>query len=221
LSNILNILKISRYLPHIVWPSVCPVCGALGADVCGRCLASMAGMTERFCASCGGSFPCAVHAKGISCVAFSHYRGVNRDVVHAMKYSNGRRIAVMMGRLMADAIPRPDVDYLVPVPLHKNSEREYNQAELMARGASEVWGIPVCGVLEWRRESKSQARKPGALRTLPDDAIITRTALLSGKRVFLVDDVLTTGSTMSVVRAAAEGAGASVAGSMVWSRSAS
>jgi predicted amidophosphoribosyltransferase len=145
--------------------------------------------------------------------------GVNRDVVHAMKYSNGRRIAVMMGRMMADAIPRPDVDYLVPVPLHKNSEREYNQAELIARGASEVWGIPVRGVLEWRRESASQARKKHEPRTLPGDAIITGRAALSGKRVFLVDDVLTSGSTMSSARDAAERAGAFVAGSMVWSKS--
>jgi predicted amidophosphoribosyltransferase len=158
----------------------------------------------------------------MSCVAFSLYRGVNRDVIHAMKYSNGRRIALMMGRLMAGSIPRPDADFLVPVPLHGGSEREYNQAGLIARGASEVWGMPVRDVLMWRAGSTSQARKKKALlRNLPDDAIIARRSVSSGARVFLVDDVLTTGGTMRAARGAMERSGLSVAGSMVWSKSAS
>jgi predicted amidophosphoribosyltransferase len=139
-----------------------------------------------------------------------------------MKYNCGRRIALMMGRVMARSIPSPEVDFLVPVPLHRNSEREYNQAEQIAEGASRVWGIPVRNALRWQSASERQAgKKNTTLRTLPDDAIMPFGSELPGARVFLVDDVLTTGSTMMAAIRAAENGGARVRGSMVWSVSAS
>jgi predicted amidophosphoribosyltransferase len=137
-----------------------------------------------------------------------------------MKYANGRRIAVIMGELMAGAIARPDVDFLVPVPLHRGSERDYNQAELMAVGASKVWGVPVMDALTWNDSVRRQALLPGgAARHLPHDALSARRRLRPGTRVLLIDDVYTTGNTLNVAAWALRRAGADPEGAAVWSRS--
>jgi predicted amidophosphoribosyltransferase len=136
-----------------------------------------------------------------------------------MKYAGGRNVASMMGELMAEILPRPDVDFLVPTPLHKDSAREYNQSELIAGGASRVWNIPVKNSLRWVLGSRSQASKNGRdERALPDDAMESDYKIRGG-RVLLVDDVCTTGNTLLAAKKALSRAGAEIAGAMVWSRS--
>jgi predicted amidophosphoribosyltransferase len=135
-----------------------------------------------------------------------------------MKYAGGRSIATMMGELMAKTLPRPDVDFLVPVPLHNISAREYNQAALIAGGASRVWKIPVENSLRWASGSRNQALKSGRdARELPDDAMESSDKI-RGKCVLLVDDVCTTGNTLLAAKKALLRARAEIAGAMVWSR---
>jgi predicted amidophosphoribosyltransferase len=136
-----------------------------------------------------------------------------------MKYAGGRSIASMMGELMAETLPRPDADFLVPAPLHKDSAREYNQAALIAGGASRVWKIPVENCLRWTSGSRNQAFKSGRdERALPDDAMKSSDKI-RGRRVLLVDDVCTTGNTLLAAKRALLRARAEIAGAMVWSRS--
>lgn len=125
-----------------------------------------------------------------------------------------------MGRLLAQTLARPRAAFLVPVPLHRRSNREYNQSELIARGAAEVWGIPVRRMLFWKLGTGRQARKQGnTRRALPAGAISAKPLTETGASVFLIDDVYTTGSTMRAAKDAVERAGLRVAGGMVWSRS--
>lgn len=125
-----------------------------------------------------------------------------------------------MGRLLAGALARPAADFLVPVPLHRGSEREYNQAELIAEGAGEIWDIPVRSVLVWRSRFASQAQKRGDdERFLASDSILTKSNFAPGAKVFLVDDVYTTGNTMRAARDALLHAGMLLTGAMVWSKS--
>jgi predicted amidophosphoribosyltransferase len=136
-----------------------------------------------------------------------------------MKYAGGKFIASMMGELMAEILPRPDVDFLVPVPLHDISAREYNQAAIIAGGASRVWKIPVENSLRWASGSRSQAFKNSkGERELPDDAMKSSDKI-RGRRVLLVDDVCTTGNTLLAAKRALLRARAEIAGAMVWSRS--
>jgi predicted amidophosphoribosyltransferase len=136
-----------------------------------------------------------------------------------MKYAGGRSIASMIGELMAETLPRPDADFLAPVPLHNTSAREYNQAALIAGGASRVWKIPVENCLRWVSGSRSQALKRGkSERELPCDAMKSSDKI-RGRRVLLVDDVCTTGNTLLAAKRALSAAGAEIAGAMVWSRS--
>ena len=207
-------------LLHVVWPVVCPVCGRLGRFVCDECMRMQIWALPAFCLECGTTMPCGLHEGAAVCLAGSSYGDASRAIVHAMKYKNGRSVAKRMGHLLAETFARPSVDYLVPVPLHKGSDREYNQAELIARGAGEVWGIPVRPMLVWRLEVVQQAAKSGdAERILPVDAIAVKRDVETGAAVFLIDDVYTTGNTMRAARDALSGAGVRVAGAMVWSKS--
>ncbi|MDR2779828.1 MAG: double zinc ribbon domain-containing protein, partial [Synergistaceae bacterium] len=56
-----------RYLPHVVWPSSCPVCGRLAVKICPECLESLSGHFSRFCVVCGRDAPCGVHPAGLVC----------------------------------------------------------------------------------------------------------------------------------------------------------
>ena len=180
---------------------------------------SLSGLFFRFCVECGRDIPCALHPDGLVCRSVSAYGGINRDVIHAMKYAGGKFIASMMGELMAEILPRPDADFLVPVPLHDISAREYNQAALIAGGASRVWKIPVENSLRWASGSRSQAFKNSkGERELPDDAMKSSDKI-RGRRVLLVDDVCTTVNTLLAAKRALLRARAEIAGAMVWSRS--
>jgi predicted amidophosphoribosyltransferase len=136
-----------------------------------------------------------------------------------MKYSSHKSIAKMMGGIMARQSQKPQADFLVPIPLHKGSQREYNQAELIAKGASEAWGIPVKDCLRWKVKSTSQASAKGREgRKLPASAM-EAVCDVERSAVFLVDDVITSGNTLRAASRALEASGASAVGAIVWSRS--
>ena len=214
-------LPFARALLHVLWPVSCPVCGKLGEPVCASCLDGLAQMPISVCMACGVGEPCALHPDGPYCSGVSRYDAINRRVVHAMKYRNARHVATMMGERIARLLAVPDADCLVPVPLHRGSERDYNQASLIARGAGRVWNVPVLEALVWNRNVSRQARKRGAEeRFLSDDAIIVSKNLPTHRRVCLVDDVYTTGNTLRAAKAALERAGFAVTGAVVWSMSA-
>lgn len=128
-----------------------------------------------------------------------------RLMIHRMKYSARRDIAVMLGRMygrfLSESPYYQSVDLIVPIPLHwtRRIFRGYNQAEEFARGLSESMGV-ACdfGSVIRRRITHQQARKDGHQRwaNVRGAFAVSRTENLRGKHLLLVDDVLTTGSTI-------------------------
>ena len=179
---------------------------------------SLSSELSKFCVTCGRDFPCARHSDGLSCTSLSRYRGSNIDVIRSMKYASRKAIAVMMGKIIAGRVIKPDVDILVPIPLHKGSEREYNQTELIAKGASEIWGVPVKNLLRWTIYAPNQAASSDySDRELPSGAI-EAVGDVRSIRALLVDDVCTTGNTLTASAIALARAGASVREAITWSR---
>lgn len=216
----------------LVFPPRCPLCGAAIAaqtGLCGACWSELAIPGEPACGSCGRPFGDGI-PDGATCApcmadpprhqgifAATLYNDASRKLVLALKH--GRRIALapMMGRQMAARLPPLDADTLiVPVPLHRWRlwRRGYNQAALLAQEIARASGATLLvDGLDRRKPTPSlgglgrkarQRALSGAI--VPNPRHLAR---IKGKRVLLVDDVLTSGATSDACVSALKRAGAS------------
>lgn len=210
-------------LLDLLFPPRCVVCGARGAVLCGECRARIQPPSEPRCPLCGGPLPrdaarCPLCAAGHGpqaldrVIAAAVYEGAVRKAILALKFDGQRRVAVPLGELLAAAARGAGerVDVIVPVPLHASRQRArgYNQAELLARRCAGLLGIPCrLDVL-----ARTRATAPQVGLSLADRrrniagafalADTTRGAVLAGRRIALVDDVTTTGSTLDAAASA-------------------
>jgi ComF family protein len=142
-----------------------------------------------------------------------------RSAIHHLKYRNNKTISSILGKILFDTYRHsmPSVDVIVPVPLHraKLGERGYNQSELLARELGSFARLPLnTDTLQRTRNTASQMEL-GAQERHDNvaGAFSCRNERLANRRVLLVDDVCTTGSTLDACAAALKKAGsASVMG---------
>lgn len=202
-------------LLHTLWPVACPVCGRLGRVLCGECLSSLLTRQIPRCLSCGGPAPCIDHPRSAPILPGAIYEGKVREIIHRLKYGQTRALGPILGRGLAGLRPRPSLEVLIPVPLHLKSPRGYNQAEAIALGLGRAWGIPVRSLARWSSDVPARTRLSRAerreLRT--EDFVVASD--VRGLRVGLVDDVCTTGTTLSRLASACTAAGARVEAAFV------
>ena len=149
--------------------------------------------------------------------------GPARELVHALKYSGWRVAALSMAEVMARALGSrlSEVDCLVPVPLGRRRERRrgHNQAGVLADALGSAAGVRVeIGALRRGRETRSQTTLGPAGRWRNVAGAFAATADLSGTRVALVDDVLTTGATLAACATALAAGGAEAVGATTFAR---
>lgn len=133
--------------------------------------------------------------------------GMVANILHGMKYHGRKCLCRQMGRILGTELLDTGffdgIDCIVPVPLHKNrmKERGYNQSELLARGMSDITSIPVViDVMRRVHNNATQTHKSVVERWENAEGLFEVTensASLSGKHILLIDDVLTTGATIS------------------------
>jgi ComF family protein len=157
--------------------------------------------------------------------AFSFYnRGSRiRNLIHNLKYKGIRDIGFELGKIYGSALKNSDfmtgIDLIIPVPLHPSKKRirGFNQSDVISQGISEATGLPLDTESLLRMTgSTTQTKKSRYDRWTNVDGIfcVNDTANLQGKHVLLVDDVITTGSTIESCTAEllkAEGVKVSVA----------
>ena len=140
--------------------------------------------------------------------------GAVQNVLYGLKYRNLRASAPDLARIVAAYLVSNPIsgDVLVPVPLHPKRERErgYNQSELLARELSKATGIPLeSRVLRRTRDTPPQVSIDGYQeRKRNIEGAFECTSALDMPSVLLIDDVVTTGSTMSACAGALKAAGA-------------
>lgn len=139
--------------------------------------------------------------------AFAHFvkGGSLQGVIHDLKYNNNPKLGIYLGKLCAkevrDSSFIADIDYLIPIPLHpkRQKQRGYNQALMIAEGISDENKIPVLShVLKRIVNNKSQTQKSRFERwsNTADIFGVQCPEVLKDKHILLVDDVITTGSTI-------------------------
>jgi predicted amidophosphoribosyltransferase len=141
-----------------------------------------------------------------------------KDVIAALKYGGYKGIGPRLGRAMGNIFARfswADIDVLVPVPLHLKSKRRYNQAESIARGLGEIWGIEVRSSARWTVDVPARAGLGAAERLSLRSDVFAFDEDISGLRVGFVDDVCTTGSTLAALGKSAASRGAEVVCALV------
>jgi predicted amidophosphoribosyltransferase len=169
----------------------CPVCRRPGPSPCERC--------------CGALTP---PARSGAPALFA-YEGTGRDLVHALKYRNGRSAVGAVGAAMAAraASYAPDVVTWAPTSSARRHARGYDQAELLARRVAAGLRCP-CRRLLRRSDGAGPQTFRGRQERLraPPTFVVARG--VEGLAVLLVDDVVTTGATLRAAASALRSAGA-------------
>ncbi len=130
-------------------------------------------------------------------------------LVQALKYRAQLAYADYFAAALADLVGRwPDVLAPVPLAAARQRERGFNQAEEIARRLATRGGVPLVAGLVRTRAAPAQASLPWHARARNVRDAFAALPVLDGKRVAIVDDVMTTGSTMSAAARAAIRAGA-------------
>ncbi|MGL1884880.1 MAG: phosphoribosyltransferase family protein [Reichenbachiella sp.] len=146
-----------------------------------------------------------------SAYAFIKYNkeGIAQKLLYKLKYAQNRKVGEFLGRMMAHDmqyfVKGNHIDLIIPVPIHKSKKkrRGYNQTEVLAEAISGVLNIEIRASLVARNESKQSQAKKGKLKRwaniekqyyIKDD-----TASLAGRNILVLDDVITTGATVTVL----------------------
>lgn len=205
----------------LVFPLSCAGCGREGGVLCEGCGAGLARLEKPYCSLCanpGAAQVCSWCAE--TAPPFDGIRapylmaGAVKEMVYGLKYRNLRASAPWLGGLMAAHLERDHIpaDVLIPVPLHKRRERErgYNQSELLALEVGKRTGIPVnVGALKRVKDTAPQVSvRSHEERRRNIEGAFQCTGEVGGLRVLLIDDVVTTGSTMAACAGPLKDAGA-------------
>lgn len=130
--------------------------------------------------------------------------GIVQQLLHQLKYNNHSEIGLRLGKLYGSELGTEyskNFDVIIPVPLHESRRRRrgYNQSAKFAEGLSQSLGIPWDESISVRTaHTASQTKKTRIERweNVKDVFAVKATEKISGKRILLVDDVITTGATL-------------------------
>ncbi len=226
----------------LLYPPTCIACQAATGEphaLCAACWSQIRFIERPFCERLGTPFavdlgqpllsPAAIADPPVfgRARAVAEYDGTASLLVHRLKYNDRLELARAMGGMMARAGADllADADVIVPVPLHRWRlwRRRFNQAMALARAVSSGSGVPcdpflLVRVKHTRRQvgltkAQRQENLQGAFRVPP-----AAKALLKGKRVLLIDDVLTTGSTANAASRALLRSGAAAVDILAFAR---
>jgi ComF family protein len=221
------------FLYHNLWtaldwlfPPTCGGCNTLGVRWCKNCQQQVMHVSGRVCACCGDPLAakastdlcgdCQYHPPAYQKLrSFGVFESVLRKSLHRLKYQNDPGVAEALSKHLIELYNdfKWDINLITPVPLSKQriKERGYNQSDLLARPLAYAIDKPYQPKALWRiRETRTQVGLSAEERRQNvDEAFSADPGLVKGKTVLVIDDVTTTGSTISACAKALLQTGAS------------
>jgi ComF family protein len=233
--------SVARVALDLALPRLCAVCRepVEGQGLCPACWSKLSFITRPYCERLGIPFvydpgPGILSMEAIADPPAYHraraavrFNDISRALIHALKYGDRLDLAPMMGRWLSQAGREllGDADALVPVPLHwrRRWARRFNQSAILAAAVSAASGVPIATDALKRvkftaqqvglSRSERAANVQGAFRVPPAGK-----AEVAGRRLVLVDDVLTSGATVEGCAKALLRAGARTVDVLVFAR---
>ncbi len=141
----------------------------------------------------------------IAAYAYFLKGGSIQNIIHELKYNRNPEIGVFIGKLCGENIKDSDfassIDLLIPVPLHPKREKQrgYNQSLEICKGISEITQIPIDSstlIRTVNNQSQTKNSRFDRWKNVEDIFTLTNIESFQNKHIFLVDDVITTGSTL-------------------------
>ena len=221
---ICNMQEVVSGLADVLLPPTCPTCGAVLTDpaqgaFCAGCFGTLYRVVPPLCPCCGLPFPMSAEASHFceDCIvspppfsvarALGRYEGSLLDAIHLFKYHQKVAVGEALGRMMAqaayDTLSLGTYSLVIPVPLHPKRlrERGFNQSLILAREVARQHAIPLDFLTLRRRvHTEAQVRLAGKERTMnvrgAFAVAVKDRDTVNRRRILLIDDVYTTGSTV-------------------------
>jgi len=228
-------LNILAGIADVIFPPRCSLCGEilkLNSPLCEKCMQGIHFISSPLCVRCGLPFAAGEGSDHLcgDCLAgerpyavarsMATYDGAMLDAIHKFKYHGKTGIGKTLGNIMADFASgiwdMTAFDLIIPVPLHirRLRERGFNQALILSRPLSRRFKIP----LDFASLKRVRLTPPQVGLSKKERSINVRGAFsvikpdrIDGKKILLIDDVYTTGSTLSECSRVLIDAGASAA----------
>lgn len=142
------------------------------------------------------------------CAPFMYYqaRAASANLIYLLKYHNRPDIGEYLGRMMAEELKKDyffeDIDLIIPIPLERKRQRQrgYNQSLMIAKGVSDATALPIdTGIIVRKVYESSQTEKNRWMRNENVEGVfqLLQPEKAQGKHILLIDDVVTTGATIS------------------------
>lgn len=215
--------SLKRWALDLLFPRWCLGCGKASDFICPSCRETLARIEPPLCPGCGLPEP-----SGNLCPACAHeppvldgirspfrFEGLMREAIHQLKYHNLRALAEPLAQLLRDYLLENPVpgEVLVPVPIHPRRwrERGYNQSQLLAQALGRLTGLAVISdSLVRLTHADPQARTATVRERISNvaSAFACRDGRLKDRWLILIDDVATSGATLSAATDALKKSGA-------------
>jgi len=224
MSTAFRVTRLLRTLLHVIFPTACAGCQEPLWDdpvpfFCRQCWGTLKPIPAPVCPRCGRPFASSIalhHSPTHQCrscrsrpLALTQawslfpYQAPLKEAITLFKYRGKLSLAKPLARAMIEALPAlPALDGIIPVPLHPQRlrEREYNQSLLLADRLSHQTGIPLilaCLLRIRPTVPQTSLSKKERLTNLRGAFSVAKPAHIQGKRILLLDDVFTTGTTLN------------------------
>ncbi|HAK88266.1 MAG TPA: ComF family protein [Nitrospiraceae bacterium] len=200
-------------LLNLLFPSKCPVCESksdnyLYNPFCTNCWKGIEKYSGPACGICGRPAisvhttlcePCMKARPPFSkALYYGIYEGALKEAIHLLKFNGVKRLSKPLGLLLSE-LPLPEVDGIVPVPMHHKGlkQREFNQTAAIAARLSKKLRVPLMqNALKKTKETLPQTDVGGEERLKNLKNAFSVSGKISGMDLLLIDDVITTGATV-------------------------